>query len=60
MGWASLSVAMRYIHPSDERVLAAFANRELNEGGDKTGDSQADSAPDALMAGVLTAVVSGN
>jgi len=40
MGWASLSVAMRYIHPSDERVLAAFANRELCGGGDKSGDSQ--------------------
>ena len=26
MGWASLSVAMRYIHPSDERVLDAFSN----------------------------------
>jgi integrase len=25
MGWASLSVAMRYIHPSDERVLAAIS-----------------------------------
>jgi hypothetical protein len=35
MGWASLSVAMRYIHPSDGRALAAFTNRELIEGGDK-------------------------
>jgi len=25
MGWASLSVAMRYIHPSDERVLEAIS-----------------------------------
>ncbi|MBV9624768.1 MAG: tyrosine-type recombinase/integrase [Acidobacteria bacterium] len=25
MGWASLSVAMRYIHPSDERVLQAVS-----------------------------------
>jgi integrase len=25
MGWASLSVAMRYIHPSDERVLQAIS-----------------------------------
>jgi integrase len=24
MGWASLSVAMKYIHPSEQRVLAAF------------------------------------
>jgi hypothetical protein len=26
MGWASLSVAMRYIHPSDERVLDAISS----------------------------------
>jgi hypothetical protein len=25
MGWSSLSVAMRYIHPSDERVLGALS-----------------------------------
>ena len=25
MGWSSLSVAMRYIHPSDDRVLSAMA-----------------------------------
>src|ERR1700724_1129907 len=36
-GWSSLSVAMRYIHPSEDRVLAAFANVGT---GDKTGDSR--------------------
>jgi hypothetical protein len=46
MGWASLSVAMRYIHPSDGRALAAFTNRELIEGGDKTGDSKQNGAND--------------
>ena len=39
MGWASLSVAMKYIHPSEERVLAAFGQQpELSPTGDKTGD----------------------
>jgi integrase len=45
MGWASLSVANRYIHPSEDRVLAAFGQQsavepELNGSGDKTGDIQ--------------------
>jgi len=39
MGWASLSVAMKYSHPSDEHVLAAFGQQpELSPSGDKTGD----------------------
>ncbi len=29
MGWASLSVAMTYIHPNEERVLAAFSGHEF-------------------------------
>jgi hypothetical protein len=28
MGWASLSVAMHYIHPEDERLLAVFSRSE--------------------------------
>ena len=28
MGWASLSVAMRYIHPDEKRVLAAFGQEQ--------------------------------
>jgi integrase len=45
MGWASLSVANRYIHPSEDRVLAAFGQQpalepELSGSGDKTGDTQ--------------------
>ena len=41
MGWASLSVAMRYIHPSKDRVLAAFGHQlELQQSGDKTGDTR--------------------
>jgi integrase len=35
MEWSSLSVAMTYIHPSDERVLDAFSNA----GRHKTGHS---------------------
>jgi integrase len=36
MGWTSLSVAMRYIHPSDERVLQAISSL----GGHKSGHSR--------------------
>ena len=36
MGWASLSVAMRYIHPSDERVLEAISGL----GGHNSGHSE--------------------
>lgn len=39
MGWASLSVAMKYIHPSEQRVLAAFGQQaESSTSGDKSGD----------------------
>jgi len=43
MGWSSLSVAMRYIHPSEERVLSAFSNL----GGHKIGHS----TPHELLSG---------
>jgi integrase len=36
MGWASLSVAMRYIHPSDDRVLEALSGL----GGHNSGHSE--------------------
>jgi integrase len=40
MGWCSLAVAMRYIHPDEDRVLAAFGQKlELCETGDNSGDS---------------------
>ena len=40
IGWSSLSVAMRYIRPSEDRVLAAFGDQhELSQSGDKTGDA---------------------
>jgi hypothetical protein len=29
MGWASLSVAMVYVHPQEDRVLAAFVPNEV-------------------------------
>jgi hypothetical protein len=29
MGWASLSVAMAYIHTSDERVLEFFSGHKI-------------------------------
>jgi hypothetical protein len=39
MGWSSLSVAMTYIRPSPDRVLAAFEPLRIG-GGDKSGDSE--------------------
>jgi integrase len=36
MGWSSLSVAMRYIHPSEDRVLDAF----FPQGGHNSGHSE--------------------
>ena len=59
MGWSSLSVAMRYIHPSEDRVLAAFAGPQLNGTGDKTGDSHENGVADArtpeLVSGRISA-----
>lgn len=60
MGWSSLSVAMAYIHPSEDRVLAAFAEPQLSEGGDKSGDSREIEISVGRMAGVLSGVLSGN
>jgi len=57
MGWASLSVAMRYVHPSEQRVLAAFHQSELSPSGDKTGDSTRQSASDTLLAKAATPAV---
>jgi len=46
MGWSSLPVAMRYIHPSEERVLEAFGQKpELSE----TGDSATAAAQPAML-----------
>jgi integrase len=40
MGWASISMGMRYVHTSEERVLGALAGIPvLGQGGDKSGDS---------------------
>lgn len=54
MGWSSLSVAMRYIHPSEDRVLAAFAEPQLGLGGDETGDSAENTALAVTAAVLLT------
>jgi hypothetical protein len=47
MGWASLSVAMRYIHPSDERVLEAISGL----GGHNSGHSENFANADDLLNG---------
>ena len=40
MGWASISMGMRYDHTSEERVPGALARIPvLGQGGDKSGDS---------------------
>jgi integrase len=57
MGWASLSVAMRYIHPDETRVLAAFGQQsELSQSGDKTGDITPRLRSDTLSAVLATPV----
>ena len=57
MGWASLSVAMRYVHPGEQRVLAAFHQSELSLNGDKTVDLTHQSASDTLLAKPATPAV---
>ena len=50
MAWSSLAVAMRYIPPSEERVLEAFGQKpELSETGDKTGDSATAATQSAML-----------
>ena len=41
MGWSTITIALRYVHMSDDRVLGALASipTVLSETGDKTGDS---------------------
>jgi integrase len=60
MGWSSLSVATRYIHPSEDRVLAAFAEPQLSGTGDKTGDSHENGAPGASTAELVNAEISAS
>jgi integrase len=56
MGWASLSVAMRYIHPSDERVLEAISVL----GGHNSGHSDdVKMLPERSDAGKITENASG-
>ena len=43
MGWSSLSVAMRYIHPSEDRVLAAFESHGLTAAPESTTGSNSGS-----------------
>jgi len=50
MGWSSLGVAMRYIHPSEDKVLEAFGQvPQLSETGDKTGDSSPMVVPQQVL-----------
>src|SRR5215472_3845687 len=45
MGWSSLSVAMRYIHPSEERVLRAIAGL----GGHNSGHNEIPAPTQAML-----------
>lgn len=47
-GWSSLSVAMRYIHPSEERVLSAFSSLGGHNSGHNDGRGQLPPLADAL------------
>jgi len=41
---------MRYIHPSEDKVLAAFGQEpQLSETGDKTGDTSTMVAPQQVL-----------
>jgi len=60
MGWSSLAVAMRYIHPSEERVLEAFGQEAptsapvLSGTGDKTSDITTAAAQTEMLELTLT------
>jgi integrase len=60
MGWSSLSVAMTYIHPSEDRVLAAFAEPQLIQGGDKSRDNDKTSGPGAQITDAIIALRSSS
>jgi integrase len=48
MGWASLSVAMTYIHASEERVLAAFSGHEFGHGADRQRSNNSGDQPQGI------------
>lgn len=56
MGWSTITIAMRYVHMSDERVLGALASipAVLSETGDKTGDSAEIALPPAELKALAT------
>ena len=54
MGWSSLSVAMTYIHPSEDRVLGAFSS----VGGHNFGHSAKNDIYDEVVEDAASAVVS--
>jgi hypothetical protein len=49
---------MEYIHPSEDRVLAAFGDAQLLQGSDKSGDNHENGASDISVARVLSHVTS--
>jgi integrase len=48
MGWSSLSVAMTYIHPSEDRVLDAFSGMGGHNSGHTNGRKELPALPDVL------------
>jgi integrase len=54
MGWSDVKIAMRYIHTSDDHVLAALSRIELSGTGDKNGDSLLEPVLPVLSTGMLS------
>jgi site-specific recombinase XerD len=48
MGWSSLSVAMTYIHPSEDQVLDAFSDMGRHNFGHTDGRKELPAVADAL------------
>jgi integrase len=48
MGWSSLSVAMTYIHPSEDRVLDAFSSVTGHNSGHTSANKELPAAADVL------------
>jgi integrase len=55
MGWASIQIGMRYVHMSEDRVLAALSSiPELSGSGDKTGDIGQTAMQSTELVGLLS------
>jgi hypothetical protein len=54
MGWSDVKIAMRYIHPTEDHVLAALSRIELSGTGDQSGDNPLKPILPVLSTGILS------